>query len=89
MGEKLIAGLVAVAVVAPLCAVCVLGPAFLGSTIAWTAGWLSGLDILVAAGLAIVAGGLLYGLLRRRRVKIDKVDNIAVAAPQLAKTDTL
>jgi membrane protein implicated in regulation of membrane protease activity len=85
VSEKLLAGLVAAAVIAPACAVCVLGPVFLGSAVAWVAGWISGLDILVAAGLAIITGGVLYKLLRRRRVKAESADKVGVPASRIAK----
>ncbi len=86
MSENLIAGLVTAAVIAPVCAVCVLGPVFLGSALAWVAGWLGGFNILVTSGLAIAAGAVLYGLLRRRRVRVDSADNVGVPASRVAKT---
>ncbi len=49
MSEKLLAGLVAAVVIAPLCALCVLGPLFLGSAIALVTGWFNGLNPFVTA----------------------------------------
>lgn len=66
MGEKLFAGVVAAAVVAPLCVACILGPAFLASIFAGIAGWLGGFDPVVTTGLVVVAGTATYGVVRRR-----------------------
>ena len=51
MSDKPVAMLVTAAVVAPICALCVVGPAFLFS---WLGGLVGGLDPVVATGLAIV-----------------------------------
>mgnify|MGYP001060449991 CR=1 FL=1 len=67
MSDKPIAFLAAAAVVAPLCALCVAGPAFLGSAVAWISGWFAGFNPVVTAGLAILAGLLVYGLFRKKR----------------------
>jgi len=67
MNDKPIAFLAAAAVVAPLCAVCVTGPAFLGSAVAWISRWFAGFDPVAATGLAILAGLLVYGFFRRKR----------------------
>jgi hypothetical protein len=69
VGEKLIAGLVAAAVVAPVCAVCILGPAVLASIFAGITGWLGGFDPVVTTGLVLVAGIAVYGIVRRRRAQ--------------------
>ncbi len=66
ISEKLIAGLVTAAVIAPVCAVCVLGPAVLASIFAGIAGWLGGFDMIVTAGLVLVLGITVYGFIRRR-----------------------
>jgi hypothetical protein len=54
MDEKLVAGFVTAAVVAPVCALCILGPAALASIFAGVAAWLGGFDPLVAAGMVLV-----------------------------------
>ena len=69
MGDKLVAGLVTAAVVAPVCALCVLGPAILTSMFAGIAGWLGGFDPVVTTGLVLVAGIAVYGIVRRRRAQ--------------------
>ena len=66
MQDKLAAGLVAAIVVAPVCAVCILGPAVLASVLAGITGWIGGLDPVLVAGLAILAGIAVYGIVRRR-----------------------
>jgi len=69
MGEKIIAGLVTAAVAAPVCAVCILGPTFLGSAFGWVLGRVSGLGPIATLGAAILAGLVVYGLVRRRKSK--------------------
>ena len=88
MDEKILAGLFAAAVVAPLCAVCIIGPAFLGSAIAWVTGWFTGLDPLATASLAIVAGIAVYGLVRWRRTRASTAGHVADPAPQTVDGET-
>ena len=42
MDDKPVAMLVAAAVVAPICALCILGPTILGSVVAWVSAWFGG-----------------------------------------------
>lgn len=63
MSDKPIAGVVAVVAVAPLCAICILGPAVLGSAVTSVAGWLGGLDLVVATATAGGSAALVYGVL--------------------------
>ena len=67
MNEKLTAGIVTAAAIAPVCAACILGPAVLGSMIAGIAGWFGGLSAITTAGLVLVAGIAVYEFIRRRR----------------------
>lgn len=69
MNDKLIAGLVAAVMVAPICAACILGPVFMGSIVAGAWGWLGGLGLAAATGLAVTAGVLVYGLIRWKNAK--------------------
>ena len=69
MNDKLIAGLVAAVMVAPICALCILGPVFMGSVVAGVWGWLGGLGLAATIGLAVTAGVLVYGLIRWRNAK--------------------
>ena len=69
MNDKLLAGLFTAAVIAPLCAVCILGPALLGSMLAVAFGWIADLRPVVTTGLAIIAAILVYGIMRRRKAK--------------------
>jgi membrane protein implicated in regulation of membrane protease activity len=69
MGEKLVAGFVTAAVIAPLCAACILGPAVFVSIFAGIVGWFGGLDTVATTGLVLVTGIVAYGLIRRRRAQ--------------------
>ncbi len=67
MGDKPIAMLVTAAVVAPICALCILGPVVLGSAMAGVFAWFGGFDPVAALGLAVIGAILGYGFIRRRR----------------------
>jgi len=56
MGEKLVAGIVTAAAIAPVCAVCILGPAAIGSLFAGAFGWLGGFGPLATIAFMIAAG---------------------------------
>ena len=66
MGEKLTAWFVTAALIAPICAVCVLGPAVIASIFAGALGWFGDLDAVATAGLVLVTGIAVYGIIRRR-----------------------
>ena len=67
MEDKPIAMLVTAAVVAPICVLCILGPAIPGSAVAWVSAWFGGFDPVAAMGLAVIFAILVYGFFRRRR----------------------
>lgn len=71
MGEKLVAGIVTAAVISPICAVCILGPAAIGSLFAGAFGWLGGFGPLGTIALMIAAGAgvLVYRHILRRRMR--------------------
>ncbi len=71
MSEKLLAGIVAAAVISPICAVCILGPAVIGSLFAGAFGWLGGFGPLGTIALMIAAGAgvLVYRHFLRRRMR--------------------
>jgi len=71
MSEKLVAGLVTAAVISPICAVCVLGPAAFGSLFAGAFGWLGGFGPLTTLALMIAAGALVYRHFLRRRMRMQ------------------
>ena len=77
MSDKPIAGLVTAAAIAPLVAVCCLGPAAVVSAFAGIAGWFSGANAVTVTGLAILGAILAYGIVRRRRVKADAMRKAA------------
>ncbi len=69
--DKLVAGLVTFAVVLPICAVCVLGPAAIGAMLIGVVAWLGGAGAVLSIGLTIVAGLLIYRTMRRSRARSD------------------
>jgi len=69
MSDKPVAFFVTALVIAPVCSVCILGPAVVGGFLAGWFGWLADLDIAlvtVLGGLAVL-GVLGYFKYRRRR----------------------
>lgn len=66
MGEKLVAGIVTAVAISPICAVCILGPAAIGSLFAGAIGWLGGIGPLATAALMFAAGALVYRHFRRK-----------------------
>jgi hypothetical protein len=60
MNDKLIAGVVTMAAIAPLCAICVLGLTFVGSLLTAALGWFMGLGFFATVALLIAVGILFY-----------------------------
>ncbi len=69
MSDKPVAGLVAAVAIAPVAALCCLGPAVLGSAVAWVSGWFSGLGPVTTTALAIVVAVPVIVLLRRSKAR--------------------
>ena len=69
MGEKFTAWFVTAAFIAPICAVCILGPAVIVSIFAGIAGWFGGLGAVTTTGLVIVVGIVVTEIIRRRRAR--------------------
>lgn len=69
MSEKPIAFLVTAVAVAPLCAVCILGPAALGAVATGLAGWIGGLGPITTTGTAVGAAAVVYGVVRWNRAR--------------------
>lgn len=67
MSDKLLAGFVTAAVVAPICSVCVLGPAAVGSLLMGGVAWFGGAGPLLTLALMAAMGVLVVRTLRRRR----------------------
>ncbi len=67
MSDKPIAMLVTAVGIAPICALCVLGPAVLGSLLAGTYAWLGGTGWVLTMGRMIAAGLFAHGTIRRRK----------------------
>ncbi len=78
--NKLVAGLVTFAVVLPICAVCVLGPAAIGAVLIGVVAWLGGAGGVLTIGLTIVAGLMIYRTVRRSRARPD--DPAPASAPE-------
>lgn len=83
MSDKLLAGLVTAAGIAPLCAVCVLGPTAVGAMIAGAFGWIAGAGPLLIIGLMVAVGLLVYRDFRRRR-EVNRACGQSQGAPQLS-----
>ncbi len=69
MSDKLLAGIVAAAVISPICAVCILGPAAIGSLVAGTFGWIGGFGPLATIALMIATGALIYRHYLRKQAR--------------------
>ena len=69
MSDKLVAGIITAAVISPICVVCILGPAAIGTLFAGAFGWIGGFGPLATIALMIAAGALLYNHFRRKRVQ--------------------
>ena len=67
VNEKSLAGFVVAALIAPLVAVCCVGPVVLGSLLGGLVGWLGGLDYLEVAGANASVAVAVYAFLRWRR----------------------
>ena len=66
MKDNLLIGFGAGVLIVPVCAACILGPAFVASLAAGAFGWFTGLGPAVTIGLGFIAAILVYGLARRR-----------------------
>lgn len=77
MKDTGVAFLATAAAVAPICALCVLGPT---AVFSWLGGWLAGLDPLAATGLAIIAASLVYSLQKRRHAGCQVRENGSATA---------
>lgn len=66
MDDKPAAGLITAIVIAPLVALCCLGPVFIASAAAGVGGWLSG-GLVWATMLALLAAAIGYAAMRWRR----------------------
>jgi len=67
MSDKPIAMLVAALVVAPMCSVCILGPAVLAGFFAGWFGWVGDLSALQMIALGTAAAALALGITQYRR----------------------
>lgn len=84
MHDKIVAGAVTAVVVAPICVVCILGPAVVGSLLGGISGWIGGLSPVLTTGLAIATGLLVLQMVRRRRTRVAPRDKISAPALQRA-----
>ncbi len=69
MSDKLVAGLVGAVAIAPICALCILGPAAAVSVFAGAVGWLGGAGPVLTIGILLAAGALVWRTLRRRGLR--------------------
>ena len=59
----------AVALISPICAVCILGPVAFGSLLVGAVGWLGDFGPLAAIALTIAAGALVFRHILRKRAR--------------------
>lgn len=76
MTDKIVAGIVTAVMVAPLCALCALGPAAVGSALTGVLGWLGRTGPTVTVVLSVATGLLIYRSVHRRRLR-----DIGLASP--------
>lgn len=69
MSDKFVAGIVTAAVIAPMCALCLVGPAVFASILAGIVGWFGGLGPVLTIGLVLVAGIVVYAKNHRRKAR--------------------
>ena len=69
MEEKWAVGSVSAVMISPICAVCILGPAAIGSLFAGAAGWLGGFGPLATVALMIAAGALVTRHILRKKTR--------------------
>ena len=69
MSEKLAVGIVSAVMISPICAVCILGPAAIGSLFAGAAGWLGGFGPLATVALMIATGALVIRHILRKKTR--------------------
>ncbi len=89
MGEKFVAGIVTAAAIAPICAVCILGPAAVGSLFAGAFGWLGDFGPLgtIALMIAAAAGVLVTRHFARRKLRAPQGrEGFPVAGSHVAPT---
>ncbi len=67
MSDKPVAALVTGIAVAPICAVCILGPAVVGSALASIFGWFAGPKVIGLAIVVMAVGVCLYVLVKRKQ----------------------
>ena len=80
MSDKPLAGLIAALAVAPLCLVCVLGPAALVAAGGWLLAWLGGVGVPLIASVLALGGWLTWRALQRGTVR--KGNGRAMEHPQ-------
>lgn len=85
MSDKFVAGIVTVAVISPICSVCILGPAAIGSLFAGALGWLGGFGQLTTLALMAAAGGLVYRHFLRRGVREQTIHGETSESGSLAR----
>ena len=74
MNDKPVAGLVTFAMVAPVVALCCLGPVVLGSVLGGVVSWFAGLGPAEVAAGALAMGLAAYGSLRWQRARFPQAD---------------
>lgn len=66
MSEKLMAGVITAAIIAPICSVCILGTAALGGFLGSMAAWIGGFGPFATTGIIIATAAILVTFSKRR-----------------------
>lgn len=66
MNEKFVAGLVTAVAIAPICALCILGPAAIGALFAGAFGWFGDIGPFGTGLIMVVAAGAAHAIYHRR-----------------------
>ncbi|CAN7619876.1 hypothetical protein HW571_22930 [Agrobacterium genomosp. 3] len=74
MDDKPTAGIVTAIIIAPLVALCCLGPVVIGSAVGGVLGWFSGQGLVIGGVLTLLAGAAGYALMRWRRASSRRED---------------
>lgn len=81
MNEKSFAGLATAALVAPLVALCCVGPVVVGSLLGGLAGWLGGLNLFEVAGATAGTAIAVYAFIGWRRGRVCRAEKQHTSAP--------
>jgi len=73
MSDRPIGALVAIAVAAPLCLLCLAGPALIATVAGTIVAWFTGTQALVIVGVLLAVAALAWRVVSRRRRPSDEI----------------